>query len=50
MCVEQRVRICRLLEKMKEQEAYSRKIGIENLSTFRGKKMSYDRKLLVARA
>ena len=39
MCIEQRVRICRLLEKMKEQDSYSKKIGLKNTSTFHGKRI-----------
>ena len=37
MSVEQRVQICRLIEKMKFQQEYSEKVGIVNQSTFRGK-------------
>ena len=40
MSVEQRVRICRLLEKIKVQEEYSKKLGVENLSTYHGKKLN----------
>ncbi|MBO4988215.1 MAG: hypothetical protein J6C63_05170 [Lachnospiraceae bacterium] len=36
MSVKERVLICRLLEKMSEQEAYSRQLGLENASTFCG--------------
>ena len=44
MSVEQRVRICRLLEKMKMQEGYSKKLGVENLSTFHGRKLNRAKK------
>lgn len=36
MSVRERVLICRLLEKMSEQDAYSRQLGLENTSTFCG--------------
>lgn len=36
MSVKERVLICRLLEKMSEQDAYSRQLGLENTSTFCG--------------
>jgi len=36
MSVRERVLICRLLEKMKEQDSYSRQLGLENASTFCG--------------
>jgi hypothetical protein len=36
MSVEQRVKICRLLEKIEFEQEYSQKLGIVNKSTFRG--------------
>ena len=36
MSVKERVMICRLLEKMKEQDSYGRQVGISNTSTFGG--------------
>ena len=39
MSIEQRVRTCRLLEKMKSQEDYSKRLGLENRSTMNGKQM-----------
>lgn len=36
MSVKERVMICRLLEKMKEQDNYSRQLGLVNTSTFCG--------------
>ena len=36
MSVEQRILTCRLIEKMKEQDSYSRQLGLENTSTFYG--------------
>lgn len=36
MSVRERVLTCRLLEKMKEQDIYSRQLGLENASTFQG--------------
>lgn len=40
MSVEQRVRTCRLLEKMRMQEIYSRRLGLEDVSTVHGRKIS----------
>ncbi|MCF2679323.1 hypothetical protein JQM69_01140 [Faecalicatena contorta] len=39
MDVEQRMRICRLIEKMNRQETYSIRLGLENVSRFREKKV-----------
>lgn len=39
MSIEQRIRVCRLLEKMEGQEAYSKKIGMENTSIFHGRRI-----------
>lgn len=36
MSVEQRIQTCRLLEKMKVQEAYSRRLGLKDVSTVHG--------------
>ena len=36
MSVEQRILTCRLIEKMKEQDRYSRQLGLEDASTFYG--------------
>ena len=36
MSVKERVMICRLLEKMREQDNYSRQLGLTNTSTFCG--------------
>ena len=40
MSVGQRIQTCRLLEKMKSQEGYSKKLGLENVSTFHGTKLN----------
>ena len=40
MSIEQRVLTCRVLEKMKEQKGYSKKLGLENASTIHGKEMN----------
>lgn len=40
MSVEQRVQTCRLLEKMKGQEAYSKRLGLEDMSTVHGIRMN----------
>ena len=37
MSVEQRVRTCRLLEKMQVQKKYTERLGLKNVSTFHGK-------------
>ncbi len=36
MNIEQRIRLCRLIEKMYYQKTFSQKLGIEDRSTFRG--------------
>ena len=40
MSMEQRIQTCRLLEKMKSQEGYSKKLGLEDVSTFHGIKLN----------
>lgn len=40
MSVEKRIRTCRLLEKMKKQEAYSKQLGLEDVSTVHGKQIN----------
>jgi len=40
MSVEMRILTCRLLEKMKSQEGYSKKIIVEDVSTFHGIKLN----------
>lgn len=37
MTAAQRIRICRLIEKMNKQQNYCSKLGIENKSIYRGK-------------
>ena len=44
MCVEQRVRMCRIVEKIKSQEAYSHRIGITDVSTYRGEVIKENKK------
>ena len=44
MCIEQRVRMCRLVEKIKSGDAYSRKIGITDVSTYRGEIIKENKK------
>ena len=39
MTVEARIRQSRLIEKMQKQEDYSERLGLENVSRFRGRKM-----------
>lgn len=36
MSIEKRVTICRMIEKMNHQEAYSQRLGLENVSKFCG--------------
>lgn len=40
MNIEQRIRICRLIEKMEQQADYSKKLGLVNVSSFYGVKRS----------
>lgn len=40
MSVEQRVRRCLLLEKMKKDPEYSRKLGLEDRTVFKGKRVN----------
>lgn len=40
MTVEQRIRRCLLLEKMQKNKAYSEKLGLEDISTFKGKRVN----------
>ncbi len=40
MPVEQRIRMCLLIDKMETQKDYSKKLGLENFTTFHGKKIS----------
>ena len=47
MSIEQRVLTCRVLEKMKEQKGYSKKLGLENASTIHGQKMNCDLKTMI---
>lgn len=39
MSVEQRIRTCRLLEKMKNQEVFSKRLGLEDTSIMNGKQL-----------
>lgn len=40
MTVEQRIRTCLLIEKMKKQKDFSQKLGLEDRSAFHGKRIS----------
>lgn len=40
MTIEQRIKMCRLLEKMHEHKGYSEKLGLEDASTFHGKRVN----------
>lgn len=37
MSVKERILLCRMIEKMEKKETYSRKLGLENKSAYRGK-------------
>lgn len=47
MSIEQRVLTCRVLEKMKEQKGYSKKLGLEDTSIIHGQKMNGDVKTII---
>ena len=40
VCLAERIRLCRLLNKMEEQKEYSQKLGLENVSTFHKKQIN----------
>ena len=40
MPIEQRIRMCLLIEKMQEQKVYSEKLGLEDISKFHGKRIN----------
>ena len=40
MTVEQRIKRCLLAEKMQEQEAYSKNLGLTDVSRFHGKRIN----------
>jgi len=37
MSAKERILLCKMIEKMEKKETYSRKLGLENKSTYRGK-------------
>lgn len=39
MTIEQRIRACRLIERMERQKSFSQKLGLENRSEFHGKRI-----------
>ena len=39
MSVEQRIQTCRLLEKMRMQKDYSKRLGLEDISTIHGRQI-----------
>ncbi len=39
MSIQHRIQMCRMLEKMERNRAYSEKLGIENVSTFQSKRV-----------
>ena len=42
MRLEERIRLCRLLDKIEEQKEYSQKLGLENASTFHKKQINHN--------
>lgn len=36
MSVQERMRMCQIIEKIEEQKEYSKRLGLENRSSFRG--------------
>lgn len=40
MPVEQRIRMCLLIDKMENQKDYSKKLGLENITKFHGKEIN----------
>ena len=40
MTIEQRIRMCLMIEKMHEYEAYSEKLGLEDRSKIHGKRIN----------
>lgn len=42
MPIEQRIRMCLLIEKMQEQKVYSEKLGLEDISKFHGKRINQE--------
>lgn len=43
MEIMKRIQLCRLIEKMHKNEIYSGKLGITDISTFRGKRISKEK-------
>lgn len=39
MTIKQRIRLCILIEKMHRQDAFSERLGLEDLSRFHGKRI-----------
>lgn len=44
MSVEERMLVCRVVEKMEVQKRFSKRLGLENKSTYRGKTVTTERK------
>jgi len=42
MSIEQRIRACILIEKLEKQAEYGKRLGIENVSMFRGIRRQHD--------
>lgn len=49
MSVEQRIRTCRLLEKMKNQETFCKRLGLEDASVMNGKHLYQKDKVCIRR-
>lgn len=46
MTVEQRIRMCLLIEKIQKQKEYSEKLGLEDISRFHGEKVDKEERTL----
>lgn len=41
MNTEERIRRCRIIEKMEEKDEYARRLGMENCSIYKGNRIQY---------
>lgn len=46
MTVEQRIRMCLLIEKIQKQKEYGEKLGLEDISRFHGEKVDKEERIL----
>ena len=47
MSVQERLRMCQIVEKMENQKEYSKRLGLENHSKYRGNKILVKREEIV---